>query len=116
MPALFDVPGDLTIGSFTPIGGLRLRFETQAVSDADVITIRQASGQYGHILFKASAFQDDEIPIADCEDKKKTPGNRLRAVLWIDHIQHGGKKEDFEQFYRAEMEAIISQRKARLDQ
>jgi hypothetical protein len=116
MPALFDVPGDLTIRSFTPTGGVRMSFETQSLTDEEICVIRKASGQYGHILFKGNTFQDEDIPVADCEDKKKTPGNRLRAVLWIDHIQHGGKKEDFEQFYRAEMEAIISQRKARLDQ
>lgn len=50
----------------------------------------------------------------DAGTGQKTPGQRLRAVLFIFWTQ-SGKPGDFEDWYRQKLERIIEQYKAKLD-
>lgn len=112
---IFDVAGILTLGAPTHDGGMRLRVETQELQDAEKLALIKTNGKFGHFLFKENDFQQEDIPTEDIEDKSKSPAKRLRAVLFILHIQSGGKKEEFEPFYRERMERLITQIKTRLD-
>lgn len=112
---IFDVPAIITIGAPTSDGGMRLRAETQELPDSEKLALIACNGKYGHLLFKENAFQQEDIPIADCEDKAKTPAKRLRNTLFVLFLQEGGNKAEFEPWYRERMERLITQVKARLD-
>lgn len=57
-----------------------------------------------------------DVPKAkpDAGTNQKTPGQRLRAVLFVLWSQ-SGKPGDFEDFYRSRLESLIEQYKAKLD-
>lgn len=112
---IFDVPAILTVGAPTHDGGMRLRIETQELPDEQKLELLKCNNKFGHVLFKENSFQQSDIPTEDVEDRTKTPSKRLRAVLYILHAQSGGKKENFENFYREKMEKIIDQIKNRLE-
>lgn len=64
---------------------------------------------------------DDSLDAVDVPKSKpdagagaKTPGQRLRAVLFILWTQ-SGKPGDYEDFYRQKLERLIDQYKAKLD-
>jgi hypothetical protein len=113
---IFSVAGILTLGAPTHDGGMRLRIETQELKDEEKLALIKCNGKFGNFLFKENQFQQGDIPSEDIEDKNKTPAKRLRNVLFVMHIQQGGKKEEFEPFYRDRMEQLINQIKSRLDQ
>jgi hypothetical protein len=94
---------------------MRLRVETQELQDEEKLVLIKFNGKFGHFLFKENVFQESDIPTEDIEDKTKTPAKRLRAVLYRLFEQTGGKKTEFEPFYREKMEKLIDQIKARLD-
>lgn len=116
MQTIFDVAGILTLGAPTHDGGMRLRVETQELQDAEKLALIKANGKFGHFLFKENEFQQEDIPTEDIEDKQKTPAKRLRNTLFVLFIQEGGKKSEFEPWYRDRMEKLITQIKTRLDQ
>jgi hypothetical protein len=94
-----------------------LTFETREFSGSDAAELLALQQTEGWLLFAPTDDIDEAvIPAekANAELGSKTPGQRLRGVLFI-LWQQTGKGEDFEDFYRKKMEAIIDQVKARLD-
>ena len=60
--------------------------------------------------FSAEDVQD--LPKVQFEENEKTPGQRLRGVIFVWWDQTGGKdredKKSFDQFYRETMEKLIN--------
>jgi hypothetical protein len=110
----FQVPAILTSISYTNDGGLRLGFHTNELSPEEKITAANFHQKFGYLLFKENSFQEVDIPKETAEDTTKTPSKRLRAVLFV-NWQQEGIKEDFEIYYRRQVEKIIEHIKTKLD-
>jgi hypothetical protein len=113
---LLQVPAILTNVSLTHDNGLRLSFATNEMSQVEKQGAIELHDKFGHLLFSPNPISERDIPKENAEDRTKTPSKRLRAVLYLLHVQQNGKPENFEAFYRARMEQLIDQIKARLDQ
>ena len=105
----------LTSVSMSHDHGLRLSFHTNEMTTQEKQSAIELHDSYGYLLFKSNEIKESDIPTEEIEDKSKTPSKRLRAVLYILHIQSGGEKLNFETFYRDRMERLIEQIKAKLD-
>lgn len=114
MDTPFQAAAILRVGSPTNDGGMRIRFETQELSDEEKLGLLKHDKQYGWVLFQPNPFTEQDIPVEIAEDKTKTPGKRLRAVLFVRWKQLG-EKGDFESYYRETIEKIITQIKLTLD-
>lgn len=90
-------------------------FITQELTAEEKVEAMKYLQQFGWLAFKENAISVEEMPQEDAEDKEKKPSKRLRAVLYVYHQQHNGKKEEFEAFYKQQMEKIIDQIKNQLD-
>lgn len=93
-----------------------LSFDTRELG-ADAADLMKIQGTECWLLISP----DDSLDAIDVPNYKpdagtgsKTPGQRLRAVLFILWSQ-SGKPGDFEDFYRQRMERLIEQYKAKLD-
>ena len=95
-------------------GSASLRFSTQELSPEDFAALSQSLNQFGFVMFKPNQFTDADLPTEQAEDKQKTIGKRIRAVLFVLWKQEGSQG-DFEVFYRAKGEKIIEMLKAKLD-
>jgi len=74
--------------------------------------------QQGTLAFKFGTFTDEQIhdlPEAKEFPEQKSSSQRLRAVLFIWHKQQGHRDEDFEAFYKMQMEILINQIKNKLE-
>jgi hypothetical protein len=111
---IFQAPAILHVGSPTKDRGMRIRLETNEISDEEKLMLLKFDGTFGWILFSPNAFKDTDLPTEQAEDKNKTPSKRLRSVLFIRWKQLG-EKGDFETFYRDSIEKIINRIKETLD-
>ena len=110
----FSVPA--TLEGISPLkeGGLSIRFHTQEVSKAEMVTAMEFYQSFGYLLFAPNDLSEEDIPKEKLSpDEEKSPSKRLRSILFILWKQQGGEG-DFEAFYRKKMEAIIEQLKSRL--
>ena len=108
LPAYFTRFGSKSDGSAS------LGFNTQELSPQDFATLKQDLNLFGWLVFKENEVQDEEIPDEEAEEDKK-PSRRLRAALYVFHEQKGGKKEEFESFYREQMNKFINHVKSKLE-
>lgn len=74
----------------------------------------------GYLAFKGDPFKTDELQTldsleADFDDFGKTPGQRLRAVLYRLWEQKNEGYQDFNLYYRFKMEKLINHFKDKLD-
>jgi len=93
-----------------------LKIGTQELSKDDVAELAMQKGQLGYFVFAAQEnITDADIPTEQIEYQgEKTPGQRLRGVLYrLWEQDHAGFK-DFETFYRSRMERLIEQIKEKL--
>lgn len=98
----------------------KVTYETSELSPEQIVGINQSLGQAGYLAFKDSPFKQQEKELlstleADFEDKRKTPGQRLRGVLYRLWQQDSEGYEDFTRYYEFRMEKIISHFKNKLD-
>jgi hypothetical protein len=112
---MITIPATLTSISATHDRCLRLGFHTNEITMEAKQELWDSHDKFGYLVFKPNEIDIADIPTEQAEDKSKTPAKRLRGVLYILHIQSGGKKEEFESFYHERMEKLIDQIKARLD-
>jgi len=107
MSAIFTAPAILTRISSMKDGGLSIGFTTSIELTAEEkLTAFQFHNQLGVLLFKENEFKEEEIPQGDAEDESKSPSQRLRAVLFV-LWKARGEKQDFNVFYRQEIERQI---------
>jgi len=64
-------------------GSATLRFVTQELVDADMLTVKQFYGHFGQLLFSENSIQPLDIPKQDPDFDGKTPSQRLRAVIFV---------------------------------
>ncbi len=91
-----------------------LSFETQELGPEAFASFQQAQGEFGWLVFQSNPINDSDIPKEQAEDTQKTPSKRLRSVLFIKWTQEGATG-DFEAYYRAQVEKIITHIKSKLD-
>ena len=98
----------------------KVMFETNELTPEQSASINENLSQVGYLAFKRDEFKTDEIKIltdlkADFEIEKKTPGQRLRAVLYKNWEQKREGFEDFSKYYEHKMEFIINHFKSKLE-
>lgn len=94
-------------------GSASLRFTTQELTDDDWAVLPKHQGLFGWIVFTGEGEKLD-IPKELPTDTKKTPGQRLRASLFV-YWKQLGEPGDWEVFYRDQMERFISRVQKELD-
>lgn len=111
LPAIFTKAETLSDNS------VKLIFATRELGGADTAQLFGMKGKEVWLLLAPDQSLDAvDVPKAkpDAGTGQKTPGQRLRAVLFVLYSQLG-KPGDFEDFYRQKVERIIEQYKAKLD-
>lgn len=111
----FQVPAILESFSTRKDRGASIRFSANELSDEDFLILKQFQGNFGFLLFKENEYSLQDIPREDAPDISKSPAKRLRAALFVLHMQRGGTKENFEPFYLEQMEKVITHVKNKLD-
>lgn len=110
----FAAPAILIVGAPTKDGGMRLRIETQELTDEEKLTVLRFNNTFGHFLFKENDFQNSDIPQGNADMKGKSPSQRLRAVMYLIFKESGWKAEDFADYYNEEYEKIIAHYKGKI--
>lgn len=111
----FKVPAELGGVSTLKDGSLSMRFQTQELSVAEKVGVMEYVQKFGWLIFSPVEITGEDIPTKDPEIEGKTPGQRLRTLLYILWKQKS-QEPDFESYYRRQMEKIIGSVKERLDQ
>ena len=98
-------------------GTWSLLIGTQELAEEQARILLRLNRKLGWILFKESQMEESDlinIPDAVPEFKgDKTPGQRLRAVLYLLWKQNP-KEKTFDEFYKQQMEKLISWAKEKL--
>ena len=81
LPAILESFRSLKDRSF------KIVFESNELSPEQVVGLNESLGDFGYLAFKKDAFKQSEKDMmdkleSDFEDKRKTPGQRLRGVLY----------------------------------
>jgi len=112
----FQAPAILTGVRATNDNGLALSFRTNELSNEEKVTAMAFHQRFGWILFRENQFAEVDVPDTDApNDEDKTPSQRLRSVLYILFQQKGKPGENFEAFYRLNLEKAIERVKRLLD-
>jgi hypothetical protein len=99
-------------------GSMRLSFSTGIVNDDQLLVINALKNNSGFLMFKSAEVAKDEEDLIDSVDadiETKTPSQRLRGVLYRNFEQDNKGCKDFKEYYRIEMEKIITHYKQKLD-
>jgi len=112
---LIKIQAILTRISYMKDGGLSLGFSTQEMSPEDKVVMAELYQTFGWLAFSPNQVDTTDMPTEEAEDKQKTPSKRLRSVLYVFAKQRGIKPENFEAWYREQMEKIIERVKTKLD-
>lgn len=96
---------------------LKLVFETNEMSSQKNAELMEYVHKYGFLFF-GNEGEEVVVPKEPVKEftSDKTPSQRLRAVLFVYWQQIGTGEEDFEVFYRRQMERFINHFKEKLDQ
>ncbi len=97
----------------------KIVFESIELTPEQVVGINGALNDFGYLAFKEDTFKQSEKDMmekleSDFEDKKKTPGQRLRGVLYRVWEQDNEGYTDFGKYYDFKMERLISHFKEKL--
>lgn len=101
--------------------GLKMTVYTNEVASEEMATLMKLKGKQGNMLFAPAEheFTDEDLvdlPEVKVEEGQKTPGQRLRAVIFrLWERVDPGKKKTFEQYYREYMERLIDKIKEQLN-
>ena len=93
-----------------------LSFNTNELTESQLLAINQLNQKTGYLLFKDAEIQTEEKEMIDSlspELKTKSHSQRLRAVifkLW----EKEGKPGDYDSYYAKKMERIIEHFKEKL--
>lgn len=87
--------------------------ETPEYSDTEFAYFRGLQGKNVQMTIKPTDETPEDILEIKTEIDEKTPGQRLRAVIFL--LWKKKSEGDFESFYRRTMEKVIDQFKQKLD-
>ena len=110
----FTAPAILIVGAPTKDGGMRCRLEAQEITNGQKVSLLDYNNTFGHFVFSPNPIQENDIPKEAARREGKTPGERLRGVLYLIYMESGGKKEDFYIYYLTEMEKVIDHYKKKI--
>lgn len=111
LPAIFSGIRSRVDRSYT------LTFSTRELGGSDASTLLDMQqSECWLVISPDDSIDSVDVPKTkpDAGTSQKSPGQRLRAVLFVLWSQVG-KPGDFEDYYRQRMERIIEQFKAKLD-
>ena len=92
-----------------------LRFTTNLEVDTpDYMKLDQLAGQSGWVLFAPNTLDITDIPEGDAPSDLKKPSQRLKAVLYL-LWKESDQSEEFDFYYRRQIERVIDQIKAKLN-
>lgn len=115
---LLQVPGEMTKVETMSNRSLRVRLDTQEnLSDEQMSKIMAMTGKTGWMTFSPSRVSPEDVlslPEIRPERGEKTPSQRLRGVMYV-LWEKDRSTPTFEEFYRSQMEKIISRLKEMLD-
>ena len=99
---------------------LKLTYETSEPTPEQLYQIANLSQKYGFLAFKEDTLKTDEIKLldslkSDTDDYGKTPGQRLRGVLYRLWEQEPLGYKTFTDYYNRRMEELITHYKNKLD-
>lgn len=95
-------------------GSLSLRFSTPELSPDEKVAFMEVQNTNLKMLLQPSGTEPAELKEVKGQFDKKTPGQRLRACLFVLWKQADGTG-DFEEFYRRRMEDLINSVKTKLE-
>lgn len=87
---------------------------TPALTDEQLAAFRQMSKLLVNALFEPQEGSSGVLKITE-PLTGKSPAARLRAVLFVYWKQQGMPQNDFEVYYRLQMEKVIDQIKSKLE-
>jgi hypothetical protein len=100
---------------------IKIEFTTQELSAGDMTALFEHLHQYSYLALKDADIDKHDVSELnqmqtdpDAFVKGKTPGQRLRAVLYL-YAKQLGKEKEFEQFYAQRMENLIELIKGKLE-
>lgn len=98
----------------------KLTFETNEPSEDQALAIHNNLLSAGYLAFKEEKFRTEELKQledlkSDFELKDKTPGQRLRAVLYRLWEQHPEGYKTFPPYYEFKVDQITAHFKSKLD-
>lgn len=117
---LLTIPVTITKITTTKDKSFSVTFETQdktTLRGEQKAQLMDLLDEYGWMAFAREDKPIDHLEVPDVKVEfkgDKTPSQRLRAVLYVAWEQ-AKSDEDFEAFYRRQMERIIERVKAHLD-
>lgn len=90
-------------------GGVGIKFVTlREVGHDSFATIDGYRQQNGWMLFRPNKFSESEIPSDDVKvEDGFTPSQQLRKYLYKLFMTRGGKPEDFQPWYRQQMQIFL---------
>ena len=96
-----------------------IRFSTQQLTTEQKLIIDKLHQQFVFLMIKESEIDNAEQKLMDSlqvelGDNKKTPGQRLRAVLFLNWKQDPQGFSTADEHYKHEMEKIITHYKGKL--
>ncbi len=113
---MLRVPSTIQKVSTLADGGLTLTVHTQELDPADEAEVMQLKRKLGYFVFAVQeSITVEDIPTEQLEFAgEKSPGQRLRAVLYRLWEQDKLGYKEFELFYQAKMNRIIDSLKEKL--
>ena len=113
LPAILESYRSLVDKSFKVV------FATNELTPEQAAALTTSIQQFGYLAFKVDQFKQKEKDAlesleSDYEDKGKTPGQRLRAVLFVNFSFNAEGYENFNDYYNLHMNRIINDYKKRL--
>ena len=116
---IFQIPGYISKITTMSKNTLRLQVDTQEnVSSEGMKRIFEWHDKLGWFLFAIRKIEAEdmlELPELKPVEEKKTPSQRMRAVLFRLYEQDPEDFKEFDGYYRFKMEKIIDKLKERLD-
>jgi len=113
---MFQIPSILDKISTLKDGSLKITIATQELGEEDTALLFKLANKYCHVAIKESPMKEKEIKVPEFAKEfksDKTPGQRLRAVLYVYWDQNKPTK-DFDSFYKGYLEKIIQNVKNQL--
>ena len=98
----------------------KIVWESNELTPEQMVGLNESLGEFGYVAFKKDAFKQSEKDMmdkleSDFEDRGKTPGQRLRGVLYRNFEQTPEGFTDFTLYYQAKMDTLIEHFKSKLD-
>jgi hypothetical protein len=113
--AVVQIPVTLDSANRRKDRSVSLQFSsTLELGTADFAELDRLTPSTGWLLFAQNEFDEGDIPADEAPDDGKSQAQRLRACLFVDWRSNTDQSEDFQAYYRRNMEGIINRVKDRL--